>query len=86
MARDRSIAYRNAHRFAVNGGLVVFDRFPVPQIKLMDGPKIETLAGTAEPNRLLRRMIDLERRYFSEPSLRRISASMVDFASGECDC
>jgi hypothetical protein len=40
-ARDRYLTLSNARRFAANGGLVILDRFPLPQIKLMDGPQAE---------------------------------------------
>lgn len=38
-ARDRYNTYVKARRFAANGGLAILDRFPVPQITLMDGPR-----------------------------------------------
>jgi thymidylate kinase len=37
-ARDRYWTYLKARRFAAKGGLVILDRFAVPQIELMDGP------------------------------------------------
>ncbi len=37
-ARDRYWIYVKARRFAAKGGLVILDRFPVPQIQIMDGP------------------------------------------------
>jgi thymidylate kinase len=40
-ARDRHSTYLRARRFAANGGLVILDRFPLSQIKLMDGPQAE---------------------------------------------
>jgi len=40
-ARDRYWTYRTARRFAANGGLVIVDRFPLPQIQLMDGLQAE---------------------------------------------
>jgi hypothetical protein len=40
-ARDRYLVYRKARRFATNGGLTLLDRFPLPQITLMDGPQAE---------------------------------------------
>jgi len=44
-ARDRYWTYIKARRFAANGGLVILDRFPLPQIKLMDGPQAERFIG-----------------------------------------
>jgi hypothetical protein len=38
-ARDRLRAYRRARRIADRGGLVVSDRWPLPQIRLMDGAR-----------------------------------------------
>lgn len=38
-AHDRYWTYIRARRFASNGGLVLFDRFPLPEIQLMDGPQ-----------------------------------------------
>jgi thymidylate kinase len=38
-ARDRHALYVGARRFAARGGLVISDRFPLPQIRLMDGPQ-----------------------------------------------
>ena len=37
-ARDRYHTYRAARRITANGGIVIFDRFPVKGIQLMDGP------------------------------------------------
>jgi thymidylate kinase len=36
-ARQRCRAYSRARRFASNGGIVICDRFPLPQVSLMDG-------------------------------------------------
>ncbi len=38
-ARDRFWLSVKAQRFASKGGLVIFDRFPLPGIRLMDGPQ-----------------------------------------------
>jgi len=38
-ARDRLREYRKARRVADAGGVVVSDRWPLPQIRLMDGPR-----------------------------------------------
>ena len=40
-ARDRYLTYVKARRFAAKGGLVILDRFPLPQLQLMDGPQAE---------------------------------------------
>jgi thymidylate kinase len=44
-ARDRYWTYIKARRFAAKGGLVILDRFSLPQIKLMDGPQAERFIG-----------------------------------------
>ena len=36
-ARDRFLTYRRARRFVSSAGLVVSDRYPLPQVELMDG-------------------------------------------------
>lgn len=76
-ARDRYRTYLEARRFAGRGGLVIVDRFPVSQIKLMDGPQAERFLkelaegprGTqiASPTRaspVARALIRLEERYY----------------------
>ena len=47
-ARDRYRAYRRARRAASNGAVVICDRFPLAEIKHMDGA---VSAGLAEPSR-----------------------------------
>ncbi len=63
-ARDRYLAYTRARRFATNGGIVFCDRFPLPQLKLMDGPQVERMTGTCRPNWLLRLLARVERHYY----------------------
>ena len=40
-ARDRARSYAKARRFAANGGIVICDRFPCPQVTMADGPQIK---------------------------------------------
>jgi thymidylate kinase len=61
-ARDRSRLYSKACRFALDGGVVICDRFPLPQLTLMDAPRIERTVGTA--GRLAKAMSRLEKRYY----------------------
>ncbi len=61
-ARDRYRAYSKALRFSLGGGLVVCDRFPLPQLTLMDAPRIERMIGA--DGRLAAAMSRLERRYY----------------------
>jgi thymidylate kinase len=63
-ARDRYLAYLKARRFATNGGLVICDRFPLPQVKLMDSPQAERMTTSYKTNWLIRFLIGLERSYY----------------------
>ena len=65
-ARDRYLTYTNARRFATNGGVVILDRFPLPQIKFMDGPHIARLTANLKTTRLLKFLIDREERYYQK--------------------
>jgi thymidylate kinase len=63
-ARDRYRTYRRARRAASNGALVVCDRFPLAEIRLMDGA---VSAGMSDPSRwggLVSSLADRERRYY----------------------
>jgi hypothetical protein len=66
-----------ARRFAAKGGLVILDRFSLPQIQLMDGPQADWFIGqlTKGPqarrflsphrtHRLARMLVELEERYY----------------------
>jgi hypothetical protein len=76
-ARDRYRDYVKARRFAARGGIVLFDRFPLRQVQLMDGPQCERFVRLMEeraypggafqprPNsRLAKLLIRLEQRYY----------------------
>jgi len=78
-ARDRYHNYIKARRFAANGGIVIFDRFPLQQIKLMDGAQCERfiseLMQTPQANLLLsprptsrraQALVKLEEAYYSQ--------------------
>ena len=64
VARDRYRAYRRARSFATNGGLVVSDRFPLEQLKSMDGRQGYRLGALAPGNRLIARLVAAEERYY----------------------
>lgn len=68
-ARDRYLTYMKARRFATNGGLVILDRFPLPQIKFMDGPQIDWLTCNHPANGLIKFLSSLEKRYYQEMML-----------------
>ncbi len=63
-ARDRYLAYIKAQRFASNGNLVICDRFPLPQIKLMDAPVVQRLTGAKSTHRVILWLQKLENRYY----------------------
>lgn len=76
-ARDRWAIYVGARRFAAAGGLVVSDRFPLPQIQLMDGPQARRFLNELPDRRrgeafltphrqdpLARALMELEERYY----------------------
>jgi thymidylate kinase len=63
MARDRSLAYRRAHRFALGGGLVLCDRYPHRRLVSMDVPRIDQMPGGDSTSRIVRTMARLEKTY-----------------------
>jgi thymidylate kinase len=65
-ARDRHRLYLKARRLASNGEIVLCDRFPVPNLKLMDGPNIHRFLGATPKKRLARLLHDIEARYYKQ--------------------
>lgn len=78
-SRDRYRTYLKARRTAARGGLVILDRFPHPQIKLMDGPQAQRFINqlTKEPqskqftsphpaSKLVKSLIKLEKSYYRQ--------------------
>jgi len=65
-ARDRYLDYRRARRFASNGGLVICDRFPLSQIKIMDGPQVERVTRDIKPNSFIKMLAAVEHHYYRE--------------------
>ena len=63
-ARDRHLEYRRARRAAARGAIAVCDRFPLPTIRMMDGPRCRDLAGL-ERRPIARWFADLEGRYYT---------------------
>lgn len=76
-ARDRYWTYVKASNIATKGGIVILDRYPLPQIQIMDGPLSEKFlhqfldgahdSGFLSPNpksRLTRDLIQLESSYY----------------------
>jgi thymidylate kinase len=78
-ARDRYHTYFKARRFAANSEIVIFDRFPLQQIQLMDGvqcerfisklmetPQANQLMSPRPTHRLARFLIRLEENYYRQ--------------------
>jgi thymidylate kinase len=63
-ARDRYLNYVKARKRANKGAIVICDRFPLPQIKLMDGPQVERLTKALPPNRFIGSLIRWEAGYY----------------------
>jgi len=63
-ARDRYRLYVKTRRFATNGGLVICDRYPLEQIKLMDGPQVEQIIKADEMNSVVKLLARLEKKYY----------------------
>lgn len=68
-ARDRYLEYKRARCFASNGGLVICDRFPLPQIRIMDGAQVERVTSGIKSNRFLKFLAALEDHYYRQISL-----------------
>lgn len=65
-ARDRYRAYVRARRFSTNGGLVICDRFPLPQIKCMDGAQTGRIVETDSLNPLRSFLIKREEKFYQQ--------------------
>lgn len=64
VARDRYLESRRAHRAAARGSIVIADRYPVPEIRLMDGPLASKMLTTPGAGRAVGFLARLERRYY----------------------
>jgi len=63
-ARDRYLAYRRARRLSANDTLVICDRFPLPQLGLMDAPQVHRITRANNGSWLDRRLASREQRYY----------------------
>lgn len=81
-ARDRYWVYIRARRLAAKGRLVLLDRFPLPEIQIMDGaqteqfirrlqdgPRAKQLLAPNLESRFARFLINLEESYYDQISL-----------------
>lgn len=64
--RDRRRLYMKARRFATNGGVALCDRYPVPQLQLMDGPNIARTIPPQRRNQLIKFLMKLENNYYRQ--------------------
>ncbi len=68
-ARDRYHTYLAARRLASNGSIVICDRFPLPQIKAMDGQRAGWLITAPQSSRLVKYLAQLEATYYQQMML-----------------
>ena len=65
-ARDRQKAYLGARKLADSGVFVICDRFPLSQLKLMDGPRAEQLIKfEKQPGKIAEILINMEKKYYT---------------------
>jgi thymidylate kinase len=64
-ARDRYLLYVRARRVAANGGIVICDRYPLAQLRSMDGARTAWAAGLPGLSRLDRALVRREARYYA---------------------
>lgn len=65
-ARDRQLTFMRMQKFAQKGGVVLCDRFPLPEIKLMDGPQISRAFYQHQHSRLSRWLATKEKSYYEQ--------------------
>jgi thymidylate kinase len=65
-ARDRRREYARARRLASNGAIVVCDRFPLTQIRFMDGARTTHRPPSERHGRVGRWLVEYERRCYAE--------------------
>lgn len=68
-ARDRYLQYRKGRQFVNNGGIVICDRFPLSEIKLMEGPIIVQLTAPSGASGFARYLSRLEGSYYERMSI-----------------
>ena len=64
--RDRRRLYMQARRFALKGGVALCDRYPVPQLQLMDGPNIARTIPPQQRNQFIKFLMKLENSYYRQ--------------------
>ncbi len=66
IVRDRYLAYVKVRRFASNGGFVICDRYPLPQVKLMDRRLSDLISNVAPTNRLTDFLVWAGEKYYEQ--------------------
>lgn len=64
--RDRNLIYQRARNLADRGNFVILDRFPLPQIKFMDGPQVARMTSQVARTKFIQWLINLEDRYYRD--------------------
>jgi thymidylate kinase len=65
-ANDRYRTYIKARRFATNGGLVISDRFPLPQVQSMDGARLGWLKSTHAHHPQVHYLVEAEEKFYQQ--------------------
>jgi thymidylate kinase len=65
-ARDRFLTYTVARRLATNGCLVICDRYPLAEVKKMDGPQVDQVTRGMKSNKLIKALAGLENQYYQQ--------------------
>ncbi|MCB0064667.1 MAG: hypothetical protein KDE19_21235 [Caldilineaceae bacterium] len=65
-AHDRYRAYIRARRLSTNGTVVICDRFPLPEVTLMDGARTGWLLAREDISPLVRRLVEMEQAYYRQ--------------------
>jgi thymidylate kinase len=66
-ARDRFLTYEKARRFASNGGIVICDRYHIPQIRFMESPSGSIrMTNKVRDHWLVKFLIKLEEKYYQQ--------------------
>lgn len=67
--RDRNLTYQRARNLADRGSFVILDRFPLPEIKFMDGPQVARMTSRVARTKFIQWLINLEDRYYRDIGL-----------------
>ena len=64
--RDRYLTYVKVRRFASNGGFVICDRYPLPQVKLLGWRLSDLISNVAPTNRLTDFLVRASEKYYEQ--------------------